>query len=367
MQSTFLRPSCRVIYSHTALRGIAALSVVMHHFSEPNAVNWIDYKVFFGIFHWGSEAVDLFFILSGFILHWVYLLKVDFIDWSAYLRARVARIMPLYYLTTVLCLPVALFSIFKHGLSYVGRDYPATLLCNALMFSGIVDGFRHTINSPAWSISVEFFCYLAIFPLLVCLFRFLSTKSFGLLGSIILVGIFTHLLVICYQFAPLTVYGWHWDSSWLVRGICGFSSGFFICAIHRMSPHRGPSRALINLMVIGAFAVFFLNRLGYLPTSLLLYSFPFLVYFSAYDEGASASILKSKSLQWLGQRSYSIYLWHMPILLFQMFLFSLTKKSQSPSGPLSCAILVVIVLLISELSYRYFETPCREYMRKLPT
>jgi peptidoglycan/LPS O-acetylase OafA/YrhL len=168
-----MNKSASVIYSHTGLRGIAAMSVVLAHFSLPETDSWIHYQNFFRLFHWHGEAVDLFFILSGFILNWVYLSSEAPLNWASYIRARVARIIPLYYLTAALFLPVPLYSILKHGFAYVGLDYPRTLLLNAFMISGIIDGFHHTINAPAWSISVEFFCYLALFPPLVCLNRFI--------------------------------------------------------------------------------------------------------------------------------------------------------------------------------------------------
>jgi len=366
VNSDVLKSPSRQIYSHTGLRGVAAMSVVLAHFSQSETASWIHYQNFFRLFHWHGEAVDLFFILSGFILNWVYLSSEAPLNWASYIRARVARIMPLYYLTAALFLPVPLFSILKHGLAYVGLDYPRTVVLNAFMISGIIDGFHHTINGPAWSISVEFFCYLALFPLLLCLNRFILKGRYGLLASLLLVGFFTICLVQCGsgdKAIPIKISQWQWNGSWLGRGIFGFSAGFFLCAIYRMSARWQPSIPAINLMFFVAVGVFFLTRYAYLPGDLLLYVLPLLVYCTAFDLGAGSDILKMKPFQWLGERSYSIYLWHMPILAFQVFLFSLTRKVM-PTGPWDCALLVIFVLVISELSYRYFEVPCREYIRR---
>jgi len=360
-------PKSKEIYSHTGLRGIAAMSVVVAHFSQPETASWIHYQNFFRLFHWCGEAVDLFFILSGFILNWVYLSKERSLNWTTYIKARVGRIMPLYYLTTAMYLPFPIISMLKHGLDYVGLDYPKTVLFNAIMISGIIDGFHHTINGPAWSISVEFFCYLALFPFLVFLNRLLIRKRHGVKILIFLVGILVLCLALCGsgdREIAIKIGQWQWDSSWLGRGIFGFSAGFILCTIYRMCIRRKLSTAIINSMFFAFVGVFILTLLDILPHFLLLFAFPLLVYCTAFDEGTGSIILKSKPIQWLGERSYSIYLWHMPILCFQILLFSLVKKVM-PTAPWDCALLVLIVLGISELSYRFYEVPCRDFIRNL--
>jgi peptidoglycan/LPS O-acetylase OafA/YrhL len=356
-----LKKTVPQIYSHTGLRGIAAMSVVVSHFSQDSTLCWTHYQNIYRFFHWHGEAVDLFFILSGFILNWVYCSNNEKINWSLYLRARVARIMPLYYLTTFLYIP---FSLIHHGIAGYGADYLLTIFSNIFMVSGIMDGFKHTINGPAWSIGVEFFCYLAVFPLLVCLKGFLKLKRHGLLGSILLVGFLTFCVVHFYHIDPIKIGHFKWDSTWLTRGIFGFSEGFFICTIYQLSARWQPSHTTINVMFLVCVVIFLMTRLAYLPSYLLLYAFPLLVYCTIFDLGIGSTILRTKPLQWLGERSYSIYLWHMPILIFQVSLFSLIKKVM-PTGPLDCLLLVILVLMISEFSYQFFESPCRRFIRNL--
>ena len=357
-------PKSREIYSHTGLRGIAAMVVVLFHFySGHNSVillflNWVGY------------AVDFFFILSGFILNWVYLGKGSSLNWSSYLKARIARIIPLYFLTTLVFLPCDIFSYLKYGLTYLGKDYPVTLLSNLLMISGIMDGDHHTLNVPAWSISVEFFCYLTVFPLLVILAKFISKKRFSIYFLVFLVLICTKGLVFCYHTPPIPILDWHWNSSFLMRGIFGFSLGFFLCSIYRKSATAQcrPRVGHINFVIFGAVIVFFLARLSYIPEDTLLYAFPFLVFFTAYDEGIFAVLLKLSPLQWLGERSYSIYLWHVPVLYFmgRTYKYICSLHVGTPYYRLTYFFLfLLIVLAISELSYRYIEIPCRNYIRNM--
>lgn len=368
IQSENLKNSDRQIYSHTGLRGIAAMVVFLFHLNGPQYHWGFDQRVS-QFCHAGAYSVDLFFILSGFILNWVYLSHIEApIQWATYLKARVARIMPLYYLTLALSLPIPFYSLMKHGLAYVGQDYPMVLVSNLFMVSGIMDGWHVTMNAPAWSISVEFFCYLALFPVLNSIYRFLVSKRYGFAVSLLIVALSIRLLVLCYRAQPIPILHCHWDSHWLARGVFGFTAGFFLCSIYRGASRRKPSVAVINLIVLGSIVVFILTRMDYLPIHLFLYALPFLVYFTAFDKGLSAYFLKLNQLQWLGERSYSIYLWHIPVM---GFCFPISEwinvrffKVSNP-GLIKYLILVAIVLVISELSYRYFEVPCRDYIRRL--
>jgi len=360
-------PKSREIYSHTGLRGIAALSVFLFHLS-------IRKETFPGLpenivrfFDWASYAVDLFFILSGFILNWVYLSKSSNINWISYFRARVARITPLYYLTTLLFIPHNAYSIIKYGFKYVGNYYPLILASNFLMLSGIIDGYHITFNAAAWSISVEFFCYLLIFPFLIYIGKVLNKQSskYYYMYPVALILIF--LLYKSYSFKHVNLGFFNWDASALCRGVFGFSLGFVLCNIYRVISIKKTNLIILNGILVLCSICFFLSNIKCIPGFLLLFSFPFLVLFSAFDKGIVCNFLKLPVLQWLGDRSYSIYLWHMPLLL----LFSIVIKHifqrlfhlSQPSGLVNYLILVSIVLVVSELSYRFFEEPCRDYIR----
>ena len=345
------------IYSHTALRGIAAMYVVMFH------LGWSDEKheqnnAFFQIFHWGGYAVDLFFILSGFILNWVYLSKPT-VNWASYLRSRAARILPLYFLTTLLYLPVPIYSMIKHGLVYVGKDYPKVLFLNLFLISGIVGGFKSTINIPAWSISVEYFCYLLVFPLLYLSKNFYEKKSRGLILLVLAACFSTFACISLYGQAPINILGFMWDGTWLWRGVFGFSTGFLLCSIYKRIPVHKITNWMVNSIFMAAFAVFICVLLRIFTNRSLLIALPPLVFFSATDRGFFAKFLETRLLQWLGERSYSIYLWH-------MFVKGYSFDRLLPHLPivLNDIVYSFLVLVVAEISYRFFECPCREYIRK---
>ena len=360
-----------IIYSHTGIRGIAAMSVfLMHIYRMHSTAAWNLDQRLFQFFEWGDYAVDLFFILSGFILNWVYLdSKGKLLNWSSYFRARVARIMPLYYVTSIASIPALYISYLKHGSEYIhigSHNYILVGILNLLMFSGFLG--MPTFNGPGWSISVEFFCYVFVFPLLVWVGKSLVLKRYALATQILFVILLITCLLISYQIPLIHFYRWDWDSHFLARGVFGFSAGFLICTIYRTS-YCKPKAGLINLIIFSVVAVFLLTQLHYLTGYFLLLALPLLVYFTAFDKGVAASILKLNMFQWLGERSYSIYLWHYPVLSLypdlSKWICNRIFKSSAYFGLLNCIALVFIVLFISELSYHFFELPCREYIRNL--
>jgi peptidoglycan/LPS O-acetylase OafA/YrhL len=72
MPETKRNPPPPVIFTHTGLRGIAAMAVLLAHLNAYSIAGVFDQDIYVALFYWHSFAVDLFFVLSGFILHWVY-------------------------------------------------------------------------------------------------------------------------------------------------------------------------------------------------------------------------------------------------------------------------------------------------------
>ena len=359
------------IYSHTALRGIAALSVFLGHVGGQvkNGIlmDWGLNYGWFSPFNWGYQAVLLFFMLSGFILNWVYGGDGRRIAWPSYLGARVGRIMPLYYITLIPYLtPLSFYAIWGHQPDILTGNHQLTLLANLGMASGVLFGWRETLNSPAWSISVEFFCYLFVFPALVLF----AKKAGGMRRSTILATILAASAtwwMANYQVPALHIGSFDWQSRFLAKGILGFVAGFFLCSIFRKVPASILRFPVIDLVITGVFIVFALTRQGRLPDKYLLYAFPVLVLFTAYDGGMIAAILRHRSFQWLGERSYSIYLWHILIIGWFAWLVRITKDHCLPgffgNGAVNLTLLVTVGLVFSDLSYRYFEMPCRRWIR----
>ena len=158
----------------TPLRGIAALWVVVFHYCwhfpalHPDRYTGAVYK--------GYLAVDLFFMLSGFVIshvyHRVFAQQVTGQHYRDFLKARVARIYPLHLTVLLLFVTTAVAeraAVYAYGGSFapiplVGERSLGAFFANLLMLQGIW-ARELSWNDPSWSISLEFLAYL-LFPLL---------------------------------------------------------------------------------------------------------------------------------------------------------------------------------------------------------
>src|SRR6201989_328450 len=154
----------------TPIRGIAALLVVIFHF-EIVLVLFLprDTSKFFSKCY---LMVDLFFIMSGFIIYHVYgkFFKhtIETKTFNKYIRARLARVYPLHIFTLILTLILVVSAHFKWDEFFNLQSIPTHML----MLQSFGLHSIYTWNVPAWSISAEFAAYI-IFPLFAfVLYRF---------------------------------------------------------------------------------------------------------------------------------------------------------------------------------------------------
>lgn len=220
-----------------ALRGIAALCVVIFHFKvmtdHPGGL--IGLGTTLG--RWGNgylwTAVDLFFVISGFIFAHVYLrdgLIKSGTTLRGYVVARIARIYPLHIFTLIIVAAIIwvgapLAPSFDHkAVSYDGYHFALNLLM--LQASGIERGF--SFNSPAWSLTSEFVCYVLFYGLARMGGRWLAVGAI----CAIFAGILSHAYP---GVVPIP--------SRIARGLVGFFFGVFL---HR---YRAPLQQIPFVVV----------------------------------------------------------------------------------------------------------------------
>lgn len=126
------------------LRGIAALSVVFHHFGKETAPYW---------FWYGQLSVYLFFILSGYVIARRYEASFQHgMQLSLFLRMRAQKLMPVYWMGCLCC--VIIFFVFGHenvALTHPVARYVFFLFAAAPLFSSSM----FPINPPAWTFFIE--------------------------------------------------------------------------------------------------------------------------------------------------------------------------------------------------------------------
>ena len=334
----------------TGLRAVAALWVVLYHLRDALPATFPATRPLAGLFQAGFRGVDLFFVLSGFILTLNYaeaFPRVTAAGYAAFLRKRLARIYPVHLFT--LALLVGAYAVGASASSDPRTHGRLDLVLNLLLVHDWVD--RPSWNFVSWSISAEWFAYL-IFPFLVARICRVRTLG-GVLGAALALG----AMEVGYRlFFPGS--GGTTAHGGLVRVSGEFLAGCFAAGVYRQRPP--PERAA----AFGAAALFCLlaawaaqgARLWY-PVAL----FPPLVFCLAGSSRGAARLLASRALVYGGRISYALYMTHAILLSRFEARFPLPRWSQAPLAQrlLLFAGLGAALWLAADLTWRLVEEPCR--------
>ncbi len=336
----------------TGLRGIAALLVMLHHFylhlpldQHIPMLQWLLRK--------GYMGVDLFFVLSGFVMCLAYAPWFDGRrpvtprDYLRFIARRLARLWPLQAAVLLVLvaagigLPVAVVS-------------PRMFMANLLMVQAW--GLSMAINPPAWSISTEFMAYL-LFPFLVPLC--LRSRA----GPLVMLAGVAALLAYCMAVAPpidagrrgrLDLY-FNYSILPLLRCMIGFTLGMLAFRIRRWPPLR----ALAGTPWFGPLllAAVFAMLLGRVNDMLTLAVLPPLVLGLFFGHGPVHRLLSMNPIHALGVLSYATYLIHYALL--GVFPFG-----WAPLG-ITLPAYILVTTALAALAHHAVERPGRRLFRAL--
>ncbi len=352
--------------SLTGLRGIAALWVVLYHYGiryfpaiQPGVAGQIIEK--------GYLAVDLFFLLSGFVLAHVYIDQFAGSRSSAagpFFRARIARLYPLHIV--VLGLLVLDYTIPSLE-AYIAADVPldikllgpgsvAALVANAFMLQG-VKASALSWNYPTWSISVEFIAYL-LFPLAAP-----RLCDVGRTPALLLLALFASWI----GFFSWVVSGDfnQWDG-WtaFARCIPEFFAGVLLYVLARNLPSISKTGALACVIGTSLLVLLQMGGADYLIVLLFACTVPLLV----LGSGVASNVLNARAIVLLGELSYALYLVHGVVQIFVAQLLagiSVSDEKLSPASSLALMLgLTALALLFAYWVHRSIELPARLYLRK---
>ncbi|WP_303316270.1 acyltransferase [Flavivirga abyssicola] len=368
----------------SSLRGIAAILVALlhfHFFLGP----LIPFKDgdFIGKLY---LMVDLFFILSGFIMCYVY---EDIFDkgvvkknYKNFLIARFARIYPLHFLvlTAEVCLFIAYIYVGKFELlsDFNQHLYRLDAIPVQLLFLETVGIFDFaTWNMPAWSLSAEWWAYM-IFPFAFILFKKIGYKKW-FLGLMVVVLLWFFIEFVLAPLQPFLTYppnpnkkdldvNWHWGT---LRGIVGFIAGMIVWQVYKASTFKNvfsKSWIFIALLLLSIVSM----NLWY--DTITVSIFMMIILSSAYGGPSIDKFYSFKILRKLGDWSFSIYIWHMFIINLVRFYFMLDREekvngllrpfnSSLSEARIYFAVFILTVILIGYLSFKYIETPTRKWIR----
>jgi peptidoglycan/LPS O-acetylase OafA/YrhL len=367
------------------LRGIAALLVVLYHVELPNHFTHNAFT------RHGYLAVDLFLILSGFVISSAYSRRIfDARGAGEFFWLRFFRIYPLHaaMLVAFVLLEIVKLAALRAGVIAPGEQAPfagnntvGALISNVLMLQGFGITNGMTWNSVSWSISCEFAAYL-LFAIVT--WAGLTRKTaFFVIGAIAGAASFVFIIV---STRTLDVVS---DLA-LIRCLSGFFFGMLIFKI--ASGPVGKRFAAQSDLVVGTGEVIVIAGLVLAmsmapapaqrgiaetyPWMLLVIVGALMMAVAVFqlDRGPVSRLLMSRPIQFLGRISYSIYMVHIfiwlvfSIVLKRVFRLDLSGAAE-PMNPWIGDVLVVVqvatVIATSAVTFALIEEPARRYGRRL--
>ena len=347
----------------TGLDGIRAIAVIMV----------LAYHLKLALFKSGFLGVTVFFVLSGYLITGILISEVEeegTIDLKNFWLRRIRRLVPAVMSMAVVIIFVSAVVnriIFTKGC----KDFLASVLgfnnwwqiFNKVSYfeaAGVTSPFTH-----CWSLAIETQFYL-IYPLILLgIYKLAKSRGEGRAKRGLLFAGVTLLLALISVILMIVLFDPQQDASRVYYGTDTRAFSLLFGALlailweYRMVPRR--LSASVN-MVLGSvsFAVLLVMTIAINGSSNFWYRggqffgtilTVLMVYAVSGRKTWLSRFLSNPVLKWIGDRSYSIYLWHYPIIL-------LISKGIKASWWITLIELVLSVVL-AELSYRFIETPIR--------
>ena len=338
------------------LRAIAVLSVLFYHLN----LNFFGYRLFEG----GYLGVDIFFVLSGYLISRIiiyeYINKATF-DLINFYERRARRILPLLLFIILFSVPFAIFRLLPNELNEYAKSILSSIYFVSNFFFSSIDsnyGATSGLSKPflhTWSLSTEIQFYI-IFPILIILIL----KYF----SNYLLTIITIIFLLSLQFADTIqgvdqIFNFYSPFTRLWEFLIGFLLAYreinykakFKDYLHQILP-------VFGLFLITHSILFFDNETPHpsFDTLYPIFGVALIIVFTS-KEDLIGKILNFKFFVWLGLISYSIYLWHFPILAF-LRVRGITLSNFEKIG------LIGIILILSTLSYKIVEKPLKNFLSR---
>ena len=347
----------------TGLDGIRAIAVIMV----------LAYHLKLALFKSGFLGVTVFFVLSGYLITGILISEVEeegTIDLKNFWLRRIRRLVPAVMSMAVVIIFVSAVVnriIFTKGC----KDFLASVLgfnnwwqiFNKVSYfeaAGVPSPFTH-----CWSLAIETQFYL-IYPLILLgIYKLVKSRGEGRAKRGLLFAGVTLLLALISVILMIVLFDPQQDASRVYYGTDTRAFSLLFGALlailweYRMVPRR--LSASVN-MVLGSvsFAVLLVMTIAINDSSNFWYRggqffgtilTVLMVYAVSGRKTWLSRFLSNPVLKWIGDRSYSIYLWHYPIIL-------LISKGIKASWWITL-IEIVLSVVLAELSYRFIETPIR--------
>lgn len=313
-----------------------------------------------------GAGVSIFFVLSGFILTYVYPILPTRHETRRFLLARIARIWPAHIAST-------LFVLWLFGWFQLGQEgILLRILANLTMTQAWIPLNQiGSINTPSWTISTEFAFYL-LFPFLIA--DFARTWWWKLLGSFALAG---------FMIGITSIFSLRYGGGSGINGemltyvhpfgrVAEFVIGMCAALARRKAKPIHLNIWLGTVIEVAAIVLMFLSIQHLNPVEV---SNPLIRwYYTSFEPAIPAAILifvlasrhgwisRAMEAAWLvllGEISYSIYLFHMPLLTFY---WQIAPQTNVPAWA-ALAIFSCVLFTVSLATWYFIEQPARNYVK----
>ncbi|MCI9845389.1 acyltransferase family protein [Flavobacterium pectinovorum] len=335
------------------LRGFLAISVFISHaslwYQYIQKEQWASKSYFYT--QLGSTSVAFFFMISSFLFISKLLNtgKKEF-NWKAFFISRLFRLVPMYYFSVAIIvflviiisdwsLKVGVFE-FLHEMFLWGTF--------AVIRDTSINGFGLTylINAGVvWSLPFEWLFYFSL-PVISILILKRKPSAFYLFISLVFIG------------------GYFYVNSVHVQHLLSFVGGILAAVVVKYKPFQNKDNKLFSILILVCLALIIqFEKSTNMPCKILI-----TIIFILISSGNTLfGILKSSTLKFMREISYSIYLIH-GIILFVVFYFGFgLEEAKTLSASEFCVVVFLVtpvVVILSFVCYRFIEKPFMEISKK---
>ncbi|WP_315806237.1 MULTISPECIES: acyltransferase [unclassified Bradyrhizobium] len=370
------------------IRFVAAFAVMVSHatYQIYPPGNWDGMTLtVWTLTHLANVGMTLFFVLSGFVIHWNYRHSVQQPGGLRFFFiARWSRLYPLFFAVFVVGFLYEL--VAKGDVAPLARATPFFLTFTTTWWFWRVDETRYifsAISNPLlgvmWSLSTEVFFYV-VYPFLASTANRLSRRgafaallAIGGLGAIMALGFVEYcdlILNLGIRYANvdqssgssfLFWLGYHSPLMRLPSFLIGIAAAQYILAGGRLP--RISADIVFALCVLGIAAAEQIRSLfAMVDTSACVILFAGLCLAASSDKSCAARLMSAPLMVWGGEASYSLYLLHDPVI---WAISRMTTHLRLPIPTLWVIVGAVIAILVSRACYVRFERPTQSLFRAL--
>lgn len=342
------------IASLTSVRFIAATLVVLYH------IRAMEIPLLKPLTDMSPYVISFFFVLSGFVMALVYFRPGNTFKYRDFWVARISRVYPIYLLSLLLaCI---------HYIDVLSKIKPIEYYSSVLLFQTWIPKYALSFNFPAWTLAVDILFYL-LFPLLIFLANKLTIRW--------LIWISLFYWIVNQLFRQVLIQsGLNLEDTFVayfpVLHLDAFLLGFVGGVWYLVLGKNMGVKQIINQMVmffcmgVIIIMVWVLNvgdRLGAL-SGFFSPLFVIVILTLCFDQSNINKVLSHRWLVKLGESSYSLYIFHIPVLWLISDLLLHFGKTASPLTLLLTYVPFMIGL--SVLIFRYIELPTHNWLRENP-